>query len=150
MIRNALFRLPAKVDYTALPWVTYTDPELAHVGLNEAQAKEKHGDIRILRHPFAENDRAQAEGRTDGLVKVITTSKGVILGASVVGAHAGELIQIWILPIQKKMKIKEVAGLILPYPTLGEVNKRAAGSYFTPTLFSERTRKVVRFILKFA
>ena len=150
VIRNALFRLPAKVDYTALPWVTYTDPELAHVGLNEAQAREKHGDIRILRHPFAENDRARAEGRTDGLVKVITTSKGVILGASIVGAHAGELIQIWILPVQKKMKIKEVAGLILPYPTLGEVNKRAAGSYFTPTLFSERTRKVVRFILKFA
>ena len=150
VIRNALFRLPAKIDYTALPWVTYTDPELAHVGLNEKQAREKHGDIRILRHPFAENDRAQAEARTDGLVKVIVSPKGVILGASIVGAHAGELIQSWILPIQKKMKIKEIAGLILPYPTLGEVNKRAAGSFFTPTLFSERTKKFVRFVLWFA
>jgi pyruvate/2-oxoglutarate dehydrogenase complex dihydrolipoamide dehydrogenase (E3) component len=150
VIRNALFRLPAKVDYTALPWVTYTDPELAHVGLNEKQAREKLGDIRILRHPFAENDRAQAEGRTDGLVKVIVTPKGVVVGATIVGAHAGELIQSWILPIQKKMKVKEIAGLILPYPTLGEANKRAAGSFFTTALFSERTKKVVRFILKFA
>lgn len=150
VIRNALFRQPAKVDYSALPWVTYTDPELANVGLNEKQAREKYGDIRVLRHPFAENDRAQAEGRTDGLVKIITTAKGVIVGASIVGAHGGELIQMWILPVQKKMKIKDIAGLILPYPTLGEVNKRAAGSYFTPTLFSERTKKIVRFILKFA
>ena len=81
---------------------------------------------------------------------MIATKKGVILGASIVGAHAGELIQPWILPIQKGMKLKDVAGLIVPYPTLGEVNKRAAGSFFTPQLFSERTRKVVRFLLRFA
>ena len=149
VIRNILFRLPAKVDYSALPWVTYTDPELAHVGLTEKQAREKHGDIRILRHPFAENDRAQAERDTDGLAKIVTTAKGVIVGASIVGPHAGELIQSWILPIQKKMKIGAVAGLIIPYPTLGEVNKRAAGTFYTPKLFSERTRKIVRFLLKF-
>jgi len=143
-----LFRLPAKVDYSALPWVTYTDPELAHVGMTEAQAREKHGDIRVLRHPFAENDRAQAERETDGMAKVITSAKGVIVGASIVGPHAGELLQSWILPIQKKMKIGAVAGLIIPYPTLGEVNKRAAGSYYTPKLFSEKTKKIVRFLLK--
>jgi len=150
VIRNALFRWPAKVDYSALPWVTYTDPELAHVGMTEAQAREKHGDIRVLRHAFAENDRAQAERETDGLAKIITTAKGVIVGASIVGPHAGELLQSWILPIQKKMKIGAVAGLIIPYPTLGEVNKRAAGSYYTPKLFSERTKKIVRFLLRFA
>ncbi len=150
VIRNALFRLPAKVDYTALPWVTYTDPELAHVGMTEAQAREKFGGIRILRHGFAENDRAQAEGETDGFVKVITTAKGVVVGASIVGAHAGELIQSWLLPVQKKMKIGQIAGLIVPYPTLGEVSKRAAGSFFTPQLFSERTRRIVRFLLRFA
>lgn len=149
VIRNVLFRLPAKVDYSALPWVTYTDPELAHVGMTEAQAKEKHGDIRVLRHSFAENDRAQAERETDGMAKVITTAKGVIVGASIVGPHAGELLQSWILPIQKKMKIGAVAGLIIPYPTLGEVNKRAAGSYYTPKLFSEKTKKIVRFLLRF-
>lgn len=148
VIRNVLFRLPAKVDYSALPWVTYTDPELAHVGMTEAQAREKHGDIRVLRHPFAENDRAQAERETDGMAKVITTAKGVIVGASIVGPHAGELLQSWLLPIQKKMKIGAVAGLIIPYPTLGEVNKRAAGSYYTPKLFSEKTKKIVRFLLK--
>ena len=148
VIRNVLFRLPAKVDYSALSWVTYTDPELAHVGMTEVQAKEKHGDIRVLRHSFAENDRAQAELETDGMAKVITTAKGVIVGASIVGPHAGELLQSWILPIQKKMKIGAVAGLIIPYPTLGEVNKRAAGSYYTPKLFSEKTKKIVRFLLK--
>ena len=148
VIRNALFRLPAKVNYSALPWVTYTDPELAHVGMTEAQAREKHSDIRVLRHPFAENDRAQAVRETDGMAKVITTAKGVIVGASIVGPHAGELLQSWILPIQKKMKIAAVAGLIIPYPTLGEVNKRAAGSYYTPKLFSEKTKKIVRFLLK--
>jgi pyruvate/2-oxoglutarate dehydrogenase complex dihydrolipoamide dehydrogenase (E3) component len=148
VIRNVLFRLPAKVDYSALPWVTYTDPELAHVGMTEKQAREKHGDICILRHPFAENDRAQAERDTDGLAKIVTTAKGVIVGASIVGPHAGELIQPWILPIQKKMKIGAVAGLIIPYPTLGEVNKRAAGSFYTPKLFSEKTKKIVRFLSK--
>lgn len=150
VIRNILFRMPAKVDYSALPWVTYTDPELAHVGMTEVQAREKYGDIHVLRHPFAENDRAQAERQTDGLAKIITTKKGVIVGASIVGPHAGELIQSWILPIQKKMKIGAIAGLIIPYPTLGEVNKRAAGSYYTPKIFSERMRKIVRFLLKFA
>ena len=82
--------------------------------------------------------------------KIITTKKGVIVGASIVGPHAGELIQSWILPIQKKMKIGAIAGLIIPYPTLGEVNKRAAGSYYTPKIFSERMRAIVRFLLKFA
>jgi len=150
VIRNILFRMPAKVDYSALPWVTYTDPELAHIGMTEVQARDKYGEIHVLRHPFAENDRAQAERQTDGLAKIITTKKGTIVGASIVGPHAGELIQSWILPIQKKMKIGAIAGLIIPYPTLGEVNKRAAGSYYTPKIFSERMRKIVRLLLKFA
>jgi len=149
VIRNALFRLPAKVDYSALPWVTYTAPELAHVGMTEEDAREAQGDITILRWPFAENDRAQAEDETDGLIKVITTKKGKILGASIVGPKAGELIQMWVLAIGQKMKIGAVAGMISPYPTLGEVGKRAAGSFFTPSLFSERTKKIVRFLLRF-
>ena len=148
VLRNVLFRLPAKVDYSAMPWVTYTDPEIAHVGMTEKQARKAHGDIRVLRHPFAENDRAQAERDTDGFAKIVTTAKGVMVGASIVGPHAGELIQPYILPIQKKMKIGAVAGLIIPYPTLGEVNKRAAGSFYTSKLFSEKTKKIVRFLLK--
>ncbi|GEO40867.1 dihydrolipoamide dehydrogenase [Skermanella aerolata] len=146
VIRNVLFRLPAKVDYSALPWVTYTDPELAHVGLTEAQARESHKDIRVLTWDFEENDRAQAERETEGRVKVLTLPNGRILGASIVGPHAGELIQVWCLAISQKLKIGAIASMIAPYPTLGEAGKRAAGSFYTPKLFSGRTRGLVRFL----
>jgi pyruvate/2-oxoglutarate dehydrogenase complex dihydrolipoamide dehydrogenase (E3) component len=149
IIRNVLFRLPAKVDYRAIPWVTYTAPELAQVGLTEKAARAKHGDITVLKAPFADNDRARAESETHGLLKVMITKKGVVVGASMVGEKAGELIQSWCLPISKRLKVKDIAGLILPYPTLGEINKRAAGSYYTPSLFSDRTRRIVRFLLSF-
>ena len=145
VIRNALFRLPAKVDYSALPWVTYTDPELAHAGLGEAAARERHGDdVAILRWTFHENDRAQTERETFGLIKVVARKSGRILGATILGAQAGELIPLWVLAIGQKLKVKAVASMIAPYPTLSEVSKRAAGSFFTPKLFSERTRKIVR------
>ncbi|GAB4394581.1 MAG: FAD-dependent oxidoreductase [Kiloniellaceae bacterium] len=147
IIRNALFKLPAKVNYDALPWVTYTDPEIAHVGLTEAQARKKHGDkIRVLRWSFAENDRAQAERATEGLVKVVVGARGRVLGASIVGPQAGELLHPWVLAISQGLKIGALANMIAPYPTLGEVNKRAAGSYYTPSLFSERTKKIVRLL----
>lgn len=149
VIRNALFRLPAKVDYRALPWVTYTDPELAQVGLTEAQARARHGDrIVVLRAPYHDNDRAQAERQTDGLLKAVVDRSGRVLGASIVGAQAGELIQLWALAIAQKLNVKAIAGMILPYPTLGEVSKRAAGSFFTPKLFSPRTRKLVGLLSK--
>ena len=144
VIRNALFHLPAKVDYAAVPWVTYTDPELAHVGLNEREARERFGDdIRVLNWSFAENDRAQAERETDGIIKIVVGRKGRILGATIVGAHAGELILTWVLAVREGLKVGAVANLIAPYPTLSEVSKRAAGSYYTPTLFNERTRRLV-------
>ncbi|MRG72218.1 FAD-binding protein [Alphaproteobacteria bacterium HT1-32] len=150
VIRNILFRLPAKVDYRAVPWVTYTDPELAHVGMTLDEAKQEQGDnLRILHWGFDENDRAQSERSTEGFVKVLTTRKGHILGATIVGKNAGELIHPWIIAIQNKLKIGAMATYIAPYPTLGEVNKRAAGSFYTEKLFSERTRKIVRFLLRF-
>jgi pyruvate/2-oxoglutarate dehydrogenase complex dihydrolipoamide dehydrogenase (E3) component len=149
VIRNALFRLPARVDYRALPWVTFTSPELAQVGLTEDAARKRHGPIRILRAPFSDNHRARTERAAGGLVKVITTRRGVVVGAAMVGEHAGEVIQGWCLAIAGKMKIKHMAGLILPYPTLGEINKSVAGSYFTPSLFSERTRRLVRILARF-
>ena len=150
VLKRALFGLfGAKADHGLMPWVTYTDPELAHIGLNEAMAREKHGgDIRILRWPFAENDRAIATGKTDGLVKVITTPKGKILGCSILGANAGELILPWCLAIQNGLKIGAMAQVVAPYPTLSEASKRAAGSYYTASLFSARTRKVVRWVQK--
>ncbi|MBK1659630.1 dihydrolipoyl dehydrogenase family protein [Paracraurococcus ruber] len=144
VIRNALFLLPARVDYRAMPWVTYTEPELAQVGLTEAAARTAHvEDVVVLRWPFQENDRAQAERETFGLVKAVTTRSGRILGASILGAGAGELIQVWVLAIGQGLNIKALAGMIAPYPTLGEASKRAAGSFFTPKLFGERTRRLV-------
>lgn len=111
---------------------------------------ERHSrDIRILRFPFAENDRAQAERELDGLIKVVTEKRGRVLGASIVGTRAGELLMPWIMAVSQKQKIGAMAGIIAPYPTLGEVSKRVAGSYYIPSLFSERTRKIVRFLLKF-
>ena len=118
--------------------------------MTEEQARKAEGDdVRVLKWPFDENDRAQAERSTDGLVKVVTAKNGLILGAGIVGPHAGELVQTWVLAISQKMKIGAIANIIAPYPTLGEVNKRAAGSYYTPSLFSERTKKVVRFLRHF-
>ncbi|CAA7627603.1 NAD(P)/FAD-dependent oxidoreductase [Magnetospirillum sp. SS-4] len=147
ILRNALFRLPTKVDMRALPWVTYTEPELAQVGLTEADSRARlGGSIRVLKVPFADNDRARAERRTEGFAKAITDAKGRILGATIVGPHAGELIQTWGLAISSGLKIGAVAGMIAPYPTLGEINKRAAGSFYTPTLFSRRTRWLVRLL----
>jgi pyruvate/2-oxoglutarate dehydrogenase complex dihydrolipoamide dehydrogenase (E3) component len=148
VIKNALFRLPAKVETRTVPWVTYTDPELAHVGLSEEAARRAHGRIRVLRWPFAENDRARAERRTDGLVKVVATPRGRILGASILGAHAGESIQPWILAISRRIGLSAMAGTIAPYPTLGEAGKRAAASFYAEKLFSEHTKRLVRLLLR--
>ena len=148
-LKNILFRLPAKASDAAIPWVTYTAPEVAQVGLTEAQARERHTSLRILRWPFAENDRAQAERSTAGLIKAVTTSRGKVLGCSIVGKHAGELILPWVLAISQGLKIGALAQAVAPYPTYSEVSKRAAGSFYTPSLFSERTRRVVRFLRLF-
>lgn len=148
VIRNALFRLPARVDYRALPRVTYTSPELAQVGLTEAEARQRHDRLQVLHWPFTENDRAQVERDTGGFVKVVAGRRGRILGAGVVGAHAGEMIALWGLAIGAGLKLGAVAGVVAPYPTFGEASKRAAGAYFTPALFSERTRRLVRFLLR--
>ena len=149
VIRNALFRLPTKTDDRAVPWVTFTDPELAHVGLSEAAAQDRHGDARVLRFPFAENDRARAERRTEGMIKAMTTKRGKILGATIVGLHAGELLLPWVLAINRGLPISAMATAIAPYPTLAEVSKRVAGSYYTDNLFSPRTRRLVKLLSVF-
>lgn len=146
VIRNALFRLPAKVDYANIPWVTYTDPELAHVGETEAEARARHMKINVLRWHLAENDRAQATRETDGQIKVVTDMHSRILGCTIVGPNAGELILPWVLAKSRGLKLSALAGLVVPYPTLSEISKRVAGAYYTPTLFSARTRALVRFL----
>ena len=146
IIRQVCFGIRwAKVDYTALPWVTYSDPELAQVGLTEADANKKFGEknIKVAEWHFDENDRAISERTTKGQIRVVTNKKGLVLGASVVGPQAGELIGLWALAISSKLKISAITGMIAPYPTLGEISKRAAGAWYTPSLFSNKTRRIV-------
>lgn len=150
VLKNALFHLPARVRTEALPWVTYTSPELAQVGLTEAAARRRHGDrIRILRWPFSENDRARAELASDGLIKVVTDRRGRILGAGVVGEGAGETIQPWVLAMSRRLSVSALASMIAPYPTRGEINRRVAGTFYARLLFSPRVRKLVRFLSRF-
>ncbi|MBV1903352.1 MAG: FAD-dependent oxidoreductase [Marinosulfonomonas sp.] len=135
IIRSMLFGLPSKSRTDHIPWVTYTDPELAQVGMSEDQARIAHKDaLEVVRFPYAENDRAIASGKTKGLIKVMVV-KGRPVGASIVGAQAGELIGVWALALANKMKMSAIAAMVIPYPTLGEINKRAAGAYFSPRLF---------------
>ncbi len=146
---RALFRVPARLDPSIVPWTTYTDPELAQAGLTEQQARQQHGDsIRVLRWKMSENDRAQTERATDGLVKAITDKRGRILGAGIVAPQAGELIQPWCLALSRRLKISALASFVPPYPTLGEASKRAAGSYYTDTLFGPRTRWLVKVLAR--
>jgi pyruvate/2-oxoglutarate dehydrogenase complex dihydrolipoamide dehydrogenase (E3) component len=149
VIRRALFRLPAKVNNDIVPWVTFTEPELAQVGITEDQARARKIAINVLRWPFHENDRAQAERVTEGHVKVVTAKNGAILGATIVGDHAGELIQIWALAVSQGLKAKAMTEWIAPYPTLGEVNKRAAIRYFASAPGSPWVRRLIGLLSKF-
>ncbi|KIC48075.1 FAD-dependent oxidoreductase [Tateyamaria sp. ANG-S1] len=143
IIRSLLFALPAKTKTAHIPWATYTDPELAQVGLTEAQAQEQYGDkVEVVRFHYNHNDRAIAERKTDGLIKVMVV-KGRPVGVSIAGYQAGELINLWSLVIANNMKMSQVAAMVSPYPTIGEVNKRAAGAYFSPRLFENPTVKRV-------
>jgi pyruvate/2-oxoglutarate dehydrogenase complex dihydrolipoamide dehydrogenase (E3) component len=146
VIRNALFRLPAKVSYNAFPWVTFTDPELAHVGLTDEQAKQQGYKVRVLRWPYRENDRAQAERAIAGHVKVVTGRRGRILGATIVGAQAGELIAPWTLALKQGLNIRAMAEVVAPYPTLGEASKRAAMTYFSSAVASPMVRRAIRWL----
>ncbi|MEM6421596.1 MAG: FAD-dependent oxidoreductase [Pseudomonadota bacterium] len=150
VVRNALFRLPVKNETKHIPWVSYTDPELAQAGLTEAQAKEEHGDaVEVMRFPFADNDRAVADARREGLIKVMTGRKGKILGASIVGPQAGELILPWAMALANGLKIGAMANSVAAYPTLSEVSKRAAGAYYAPRLFkSDFVKRAVRLLAK--
>ncbi|QUJ75644.1 FAD-dependent oxidoreductase [Sulfitobacter albidus] len=150
IIRSMLFGLPSKAKTAHIPWATYTDPELAQVGLTEAQARKKHGSaLEVVRFDYAHNDRAIAERKTKGFIKVMVV-KGRPVGVSIVGYQAGELINLWALALANNMKMSQIAAMVAPYPTIGEVNKRAAGAYFSPRLFeSAMVKRVVGFVQRF-
>ena len=150
IIRSMLFGLPSKAKTSHIPWATYTDPELSQVGLTEARAKEVHGDkLEVVRFHYSHNDRAIAERKTKGFIKLMVV-KDRPVGASIVGYQAGELINLWALALANKMKMSQIAAMVAPYPTIGEINKRAAGAYFTPRLFdSAAVKRVVGFVQRF-
>ena len=149
VIRNALFRLRPRASAAAIPRVTYTDPELAQVGLTEAEARKKYRRIRILRWPYADNDRAQAESTTHGFIKVITRPNGQILGCTIVGAEAGELLQLWIMALARDLRIGDLTGLVLPYPTLSELSKRVAYTFYQPSLTKRWFRRLIELLRRF-
>ena len=143
VIRNALFRLPVRLGSAPIPRVLYTDPELAAVGLGEEEARARHKAIRILRWPVAENDRAQAERRTEGHAKVIATARGRILGCAIAVPGAGDLIVPWALALAKGLKVQDLAGLVFPYPTMSEVSKRAAVEFLRPSAQNPWLRRLI-------
>ena len=146
VIRSILFRLSAKENAHIIPWCTYTDPELAHVGHTEETARETFKNIKILRWPYAENDRAQTEKKTTGLIKIITQKNGKIEGVSIAGTMAGEMMNIWALAISQGLKVKDITGYISPYPTMSEIGKRAATSFYAPSTKKPIVRSLVRFL----
>ncbi|HET6184546.1 MAG TPA: FAD-dependent oxidoreductase [Acetobacteraceae bacterium] len=139
IVRRAVFHLPARIDYRALPRVTYTDPELAQAGMTEAEARQAGHAVRVLRWTIAETDRARAEGDPRGEVKLVT-ARGRVLGAGILAPRAGEMIGIWTLAIARRLPLRALADMIVPYPTLSEAGRRAAGTAYLGALFAPRAR----------
>ncbi|MEW6719368.1 MAG: FAD-dependent oxidoreductase [Thermodesulfobacteriota bacterium] len=145
-LSNAVLNLPRKADYSKVPWCTYTDPEIASIGYNEKRAAAGGVDYRVLTGRFRENDRALAEGEAEGMIKVLITPKGRLLGCQIAGHHAGELIHEWVAAVAGGAKLSALAGAVHAYPTLAEISKKAAGSHFAPKLFGDRMRKILRLL----
>jgi pyruvate/2-oxoglutarate dehydrogenase complex dihydrolipoamide dehydrogenase (E3) component len=142
---NAIFHLPRKVDYTFLPWCTYTDPELASIGMNEKAAEAAGIDYEVWKEEFKGNDRSLAEGERVGKIKMILDAKEKPIGIQILGPQAGELLSEWVAVLNGKMKLSTLASAVHPYPTLAEINKRVAGNFFSPKIFSERVKKGLKF-----
>jgi len=146
VIRNIVFKLPARVRYNAVPWVTYTDPELAHVGLLLSEAQKADPLAKVVSFDFADNDRAQAEKTSVGKINVILSKKAEVLGVSILGPHAGELLLPWMELVAKQKSLEKFNEIIVPYPTLSEVAKQVTGEYYKPVLFSKKVKALVRFL----
>jgi pyruvate/2-oxoglutarate dehydrogenase complex dihydrolipoamide dehydrogenase (E3) component len=145
VISNAVFHLPRKANYTFLPWCTYTDPELASIGMNEKRAAAAGIKYSVWTEAFKDNDRSLAEGEITGKIKMILDEKEKPLGVQILGPQAGELLSEWVAVLNGKVKLSTLASAVHPYPTLGEINKRVAGTFFSPKIFSDRVKKGLKF-----
>jgi len=145
VLSNAIFHLPRKVNYTFLPWCTYTDPPLGSIGMNEKRAKEAGINYQVWTEEFKDNDRSLAEGEQIGKIKMILDEKEKPIGVQILGPHAGDLLSEWVAILNGKVKLSTLAAAVHPYPTIGEINKKVAGTYFSPKIFSERIQKGLKF-----
>jgi len=145
-LTNAVLRLPRRADYGKIGWCTYTDPEVASIGLNEKRAKAEGVPYRLWEETFADNDRAQAEGETIGKIKILASPQGKLLGCQIIGANAGELIHEWVVAVAGGVKLSTLAGAVHIYPTVSEISKRVAGKIFAEKIFSDASRKMLKFI----
>ncbi|MBI5634807.1 MAG: FAD-dependent oxidoreductase [Nitrospirae bacterium] len=145
VLTNAVLRLPRKADYTFFPWCTYTDPELANIGMNETAAEEAGLQPAVWTEEFKMNERGLTEGEGLGRIKLILDAKERPLGVQILGLHAGELISEWVAALNGGVKLSAVAGAVHPYPTLAEINKRVVGNYFSGKIFSDKVKKTLKF-----
>jgi pyruvate/2-oxoglutarate dehydrogenase complex dihydrolipoamide dehydrogenase (E3) component len=148
VVSNAIFRLPRKADYTYLPWCTFTDPPLGNIGMNEKMAKEADIDYTVWTEEFKDNDRSVAEGEKTGKIKMILNEKEKPIGVQILGPHAGDLLAEWVAVLNGKVKLATLAAAVHPYPTIGEINKRVAGKFFSPKIFSEKVQKGLKFFFQ--
>ena len=145
VVSNAIFHLPRKVDFTNLPWCTYTDPELANIGMNEAMAKAEGIEYSVWTEEFRANDRSLAEGEEVGRIKMLLDEKEKPIGVQILGPHAGELVSEWVAVMNGKVKFSSLVSAIHPYPTLGEINKKVAGNFLSTKIFSDKVKKGLKF-----
>jgi pyruvate/2-oxoglutarate dehydrogenase complex dihydrolipoamide dehydrogenase (E3) component len=149
VLRNAVFPFASKADYAAVPAVTYTDPEVARVGLTEAEARERYGDVSVYRYSFADLDRAIVDGHTAGFVKAVTRRGGRLIGATVVGSGAGDLLVPFVLAMRRRIPLPKLSQIVYPYPTMSEGIKRTADAYYRAKLAGRSgqwLRRVVRWL----
>ena len=141
VVANAVFRLPRKADYATMPWCTYTDPELAGIGLNEKAAREAGIRCSLWVEEFRENDRGLAEGEAAGKIKMLLDEREKLVGVQILGPRAGDLLAEWVAVFNGRTGLSTLASAVHPYPTLAEINKRVAGAFLSTKIFSEPVRK---------
>ena len=145
VISNAIFHLPRKTNYTYLPWCTFTDPPLGSIGMNEQMAKSAGIDYQVWTEEFKDNDRSLAEGQPEGKIKMLLDEKEKPIGVQILGPHAGDLLAEWVAVLNGRVKLSTLAAAVHPYPTIGEINKKIAGTYFSPKIFSDKIKKGLKF-----
>jgi len=145
VVSNAIFHLPRKANYTLLPWCTYTDPELASIGMNEKRAKEAGIEYKVYTEDFRGNDRSLAEEEHVGRIKLLLDAHEKPIGVQILGPQAGELLSEWVAALSGKVKPLTLVGAIHPYPTLGEINKKVLSNMISEKVYSDKIKKGLKF-----